>query len=125
MQGFNYLFAMRVYKGRLAGGSLTLIMLFFAAASASPSYSQGLALRDGQYVGRSDGNENVLAVVRSGRIISAVFEPRVSGCDDSRSDWNCSQVNKEIKAIDSCSFIWTVPWEPGFSYKAKLSNRSC
>jgi hypothetical protein len=81
--------------------------------------------RDGQFIGKSNTGDSVYAVVRSGKVISARFEQRVSGCDNSDPSWDCSRVNSEIRVIDSCTIVWTVPWEDGYSFSAKLQNKSC
>jgi len=93
---------------------------FFDAA-----FAQKIRLRDGQYHGKSNAGERVYAIVRSGKVISALFDQRVSGCDNSNANWDCSGVNAQIRAVDSCTIIWTIPWEEGFSYRAKLTNLSC
>lgn len=103
---------------------LMLVPLFLVAVTDSPSYSERLSLRDGQYQGASDDNELVYAVVRFGRIISAVWGRR-SGCDDIRTDWNCSRINRQVKVLDKCNFLWSINWEQNYIIKAKLYNRSC
>jgi hypothetical protein len=57
--------------------------------------------RDGQYIGKSNTGDSVYAIVRSGKVIS------------------------QIRVVNSCSIIWTVPWEDGYSFSAKLQNMSC
>ena len=103
---------------------LMLVPLSLVAFTASPSYSERLSLRDGQYQGPSDDNELVYVVVRSGRIISAAWGRR-SGCDDIRTDWNCSGINKQVKVLDKCNLLWSINWEQDYIIKAKLYNRSC
>jgi len=93
---------------------------FFDAA-----FAQKIRLRDGQYHGTSNAGESVYAIVRSGKVISARFNRAVSGCDNSVANWNCRRVNAQIRAVDSCTIIWTIPWEEDFSFRAKLTNSSC
>lgn len=103
----------------------TLLATFFASQLYYVVSAQQSRPRDGQFIGKSNTGDNVYAVVRSGKVISARFEQRVAGCDNSDPNWDCSRVNRQIRVIDSCTIAWTVPWEDGYSFSAKLENMSC
>lgn len=100
-------------------------LLLLSLPFPNPAYPQALGIQDGQYVGTSSAGAPVLVVVRSGRVVSARFEPRVSGCDSSDPSWDCSRVAREIRVVGHCSILWTVPWEEGYVFSAKLDNAAC
>lgn len=99
---------------------LLLLSQFFNVAVA-----QQIRPRDGQYMGTSNAGESVYAIVRSGKVISALFDQRVAGCDNSDVNWDCGRVNRQIRVVNNCTIIWTVPWEADYSFSAKLQNKSC
>ena len=102
-----------------------LLAMLLLPQLTNVALAQQLRPRDGQFIGRSNAGASVFALVRSGKVISARFAPRVAGCDSSDPSWNCSRVNSQIRVIDSCTIVWTVPWEGGYSFVAKLQNASC